>query len=121
MWAVNPIPAAMAMFGLERDSMNTASNFPDNIDNLIYFQDVNLDNQQIMSEYQEHLKNGEYTKATQILKNSSLSYYGADLFNLVENRLFQLQTYYKKNPKINPHVFSSKKPTNIKNGTMWIG
>lgn len=101
--------------------MNTASIFPDNIDDLFYFQDINLENQPLMAAYQEQLKNREYTKSAQILKNSSLSYYGADLFNLLENRLFQLQTYYKKNPKINPHVFSSKKPANIQNGTMWIG
>lgn len=101
--------------------MDITSNFPEQIDDLIFYQDINLSKSAIISQYQTLLNEGHYSQASQLLKNSGAFYYGADLFNLLENRIFNLQKYVKEKTKVNPHIFSSDKPANYTTGTMWIG
>lgn len=99
--------------------ININSHFPENIDELIFFHDIALADSKVMSDYQKLLAAGSYMKASKLLRESDLLYYGAGLFNLIENMLYCLQTYQKEHPKTNPHSFSYMEPSNAANGTIW--
>lgn len=120
MLAINPLPAIREIFGLERDFIKTISNFPTQTDDLLYFQDIELSKSGCIPEFQKQLSQRNYTIAAQLLRESGANYYGADLFNLMEDMLCQLQIYLKAHPKINPHFFTEERPDNVVNGTMWI-
>lgn len=101
--------------------MSIDSSFPSVIDSLIFYQDLNLEYTDIFYRYQRFLRESNVSEAAQDLRQSGIPYYGAGLFNLIENRINSLQTYLKANPKHNPHCFSSGQPSGAANGIMWIG
>ena len=86
--------------------MNTKSIFPQNIDNLIFCQDITLNNQEIFDTYQSLLSQKKYEESTQYLRKSGVSCYCADLFNFIEDMIYQLQSYLIENPKDTIFYFS---------------
>lgn len=98
----------------------TISSFPNKVDNLIFFQDIDIENKKIFIKYQELLHQEKYLEASQFLEASNISYYGADICNLLENMVYNLQNYLKQKNLNRTHYFSLEPPQNIKNGASWI-
>lgn len=101
--------------------MNTSSAFPNQIDDLIFFQDITLDNAATLQHYQQLLQNTQYAEAAQFIQESEIPYYGAALFNLMENRIYATQKYFMENPKTSPFVYSATEPADAPEGSFWIG
>jgi hypothetical protein len=96
------------------------SKFPSGIDDRLFFQDINLDQVSIMKNYQDNLNNGNYSKASDILNNSEVSFYGAWILNLLENRLGSIEDYAINLEKCEPLIDYSDLIPEDKN-LHWIG
>lgn len=83
--------------------MNTKSLYPSKVDNLIFFQDVSLDNKEIFLNYQNLLSQKLYEESALYIKESGIPYYGAELFNLIENMISNTQKHLLGNKK--PQLF----------------
>lgn len=87
------------------------SYYPEKIDDMTFFQDGNLDNIEIINHYNKLIKKGKYNEANDYI-NQQKNVYGffADFFNLIENRIYNLQNYLlTKPPKIQPFIYYDKK------------
>lgn len=92
---------------------NPLSFYPDKIDPLIFFQDVSLDNIEIMNRYDNLIKQGKYSEASEYINSQSdICGYFANFLNAIENRIYSLQEYLLtiKKPK-QPFVFSDEDPS----------
>lgn len=79
---------------------NTSSVFPNSIDDLIFFQDVDIPQKDILTTHREHINNHRYTEGTDYLQNSGIPHsYCSDLFNMFENRLYAVQKRLIEEPK----------------------
>ena len=56
--------------------------FPLQIDDRVYFSDISISQVPVMKHYYELLNSGAYTKASELLENSGVFYYGAWCLNL---------------------------------------
>ena len=66
---------------------NTTSYYPDGIDKMFFFQDNNLENIDIINQYNNLIAQGKYSEANQFINQQDGIYgYFADFFNAV---LFQ--------------------------------
>ena len=71
---------------------NPLSFYPDGIDPLIFFQDVNLEKLEIMNTYDNLIKQGKYSEANEYINGQEGIYgYFADFLNAIENRIYNLQ------------------------------
>lgn len=96
---------------------NTSSHFPSEIDNRIFFQDVNLSQLDVKAEFEKLLNEKNYTQASSYIGNSNVNYYGAWLLNLLENRLVNIEDFLKDETK--PHLVDyDVQPTT--EGMHWI-
>ena len=102
---------------------NVLSVFPDGIDSRVYFSDINLENVSIMNQYQELIKAGRYTDASQLLNsNDNIFFYGAWVLNMFENRLRNTGKYLLNKEKISANIYQSEEPTeDLKENLIWIG
>ena len=100
---------------------NPNSSYPNKIDPMIFFQDVCLDKQDIMEQYDNLISQGKYTEANNYISQQEGIYlFSADFFNLIENRIFSTQNYLlTKQPK-HPFVFTEEKPENSTLNMLWI-
>lgn len=69
------------------------STFPDKIDNLIFFQDVSIDKLPIMDHYNLLIESGNYSMASAYINGEDISFYGAWLLNMLEERLIVIEDY----------------------------
>ena len=101
---------------------NTNSVFPDGIDPRFYFSDMSLDDVSLMSTYQELIKNGKYSEASELLNDSDISFYGAWVLNLFENRLRNIGAYLLTKEKPKANIYQSSEPTeDLEKNLIWIG
>ncbi len=80
---------------------NSVSHYPKQIDEMIFFQDNNLEKAGINEHYNNLIAQGKYSEASDYI-NQQEGVYGffADFFNLIENRIYSLQEYLlQKSPK----------------------
>lgn len=88
---------------------NPISNYPTKVDELVFFQDNDLENINVVNEYNRLINEGKYDKAIQyVADNGNIYGFFADFFNLIENRIYNLQEYESekyKTPKIQPFVY----------------
>lgn len=78
---------------------NPISNYPDKIDEMTFFQDNNIENIQIINHYNSLITQGKYSEASDYINQQDGIYgYFADLFNLIENRIYKLQKYLLQKP-----------------------
>jgi len=90
---------------------NPVSCYPNKIDEMIFFQDNNLDSVEIMNHYNNLIAQGKYSEASDYI-NQQEGIYGffADFFNLIENRIYNLQEYLlNKPPKKQPFIYYDEK------------
>ena len=97
---------------------NPLSFYPDKIDPLLFFQDVNLEKIEIMDTYDDFIKKGKYTKADEFINSQSgICGYFADFFNAIENRIYNLQEYLLTIEPKQPFIYSDEEPNIKEDGT----
>lgn len=88
-------------------SCNPVSYFPNKVDEMIFFQDNDLEKVGIMNHYNELVAQEKYDEANDYI-NQQDGIYGffADFFNLIENRIYNTQEYLlSKPPKKQPFIY----------------
>ncbi len=105
---------------------NTMSHYPDGIDEMIFFQDNDLETIEIMNHYNDLISKCKYTEANEYITNQEgIHGFYADLFNAIENRIYNLQKYIlTKPPKKQLFVFAeadSMEPdiSTLENNIIW--
>lgn len=73
--------------------MNTATKFPEEIDDRVYFQDLDISHIEDSELYTKYYNSGDYDSAVDVLQSSGMFYYGADILNLFENRILAIEEY----------------------------
>lgn len=102
---------------------NISTKFPLEIDDRVFFQDMNISQVPIFERYQEYIKKGSYSMASDLLNRSEVFFYGAWCLNLIENRLFVTGNYVMNLEDINLSINSNTEPSTEKlcDGFMWTG
>lgn len=102
---------------------NVTTKFPLQIDDRVFFQDINIDQVPILQRYQTLLSNGQYSTASEYLNNSEVFFYGAWCLNLIENRLFAIGNYVIDLEEINLVINNKNEPStdNLEDGITWLG
>lgn len=100
---------------------NSVSVYPDKIDPLIFFQDTALQKIRIADKYNALISQGKYEEANSFMsQQTNIFLYSADFFNLIENRIYALQSYLLTKEPENPFIVSGEKPIGVKKNTIWI-
>lgn len=88
-------------------SCNPISYFPNKIDEMIFFQDNDLEKVEVMKHYNELVAQGSYSEANDYISQQEGVYgFFADFFNLIENRIYNTQEYLlNKPPKKQPFIY----------------
>lgn len=91
-------------------SCNPISYYPTKIDEMIFFQDINLENIETMNHYNELITQGKYDEANNYIGQQENVYgFFADFFNLIENRIYNTQEYLLNKPqKKQPFIYYNK-------------
>ena len=85
---------------------NPMSSYPDKIDEMIFFQDNDLEKVEIMNHYNNLISQGKYSEASDYINQQEGVYgYFACYLNLIENRINKLQEHILgKPPKKQPFI-----------------
>lgn len=106
--------------------INTISYFPNGIDPMIFFQDNDLDKVEVIDNYNKLIALGKYTEANRYIQSQENVYgYFADLFNAIENRIYNLQSYLlSKKPIKKQYVCfddnQGQEEPDIEEGMLWL-
>ena len=102
---------------------NTQTVFPNGVDELQFFSDISIDQVPIMDNYLRLLNSGNYTSASEYLKNSGVFYYGAWFLNMMENRLRTIGNYLTNLEDLELVTYSDSEPSEseVFDGMNWIG
>lgn len=97
-----------------------STKFPTSIDDRIFFQDICIDKLPIMEQYQKFIAAKAYSNASDYLNKSSVSFYGAFLLNMLEERLIALENYVVHDmEKPDIVAYTDTEPTNVDVGYCW--
>ena len=101
---------------------NTQTVFPNGVDELQFFNDISIDQVPIMDNYLRLLNSGNYTSASEYLKNSGVFYYGAWFLNMMENRLRTIGNYLTNLEDLELVTYSDSEPSEseVYDGMNWI-
>ena len=101
---------------------NTQTVFPNGVDELQFYSDISIDQVSIMENYLRLLNSGNYTSASEYLKNSGVFYYGAWFLNMMENRLRTIGNYLTNLEDLNLVTYSDSEPSEseVFDGMNWI-
>ena len=101
---------------------NTQTVFPNGVDELQFFSDISIDQVPIMDNYLRLLNSGNYTSASEYLKNSGVFYYGAWFLNMMENRLRTIGNYLTNLEDLELVTYSDSEPSEseVFDGMNWI-
>ncbi len=95
--------------------------FPDSIDPRTFMSDTDLMHLDLLQQYQALIRRKKYSEASRLLEHSGTFYYGASLFNRLENRLYRLGEYLTaKEKKEKPGYYQAEAPASHKKGIHWI-
>ena len=98
---------------------DASTKFPQEIDDRIFWQDLQIYQTPIMQKYYTYLNAGNYDEASDLLNNSDVFFYGAWILNLSENRLYAIVNYVFGLDK-NKIVEYQRTEPNVSQGTVWI-
>lgn len=107
---------------------NVTSHYPDGIDQMLFFQDNDLDKVDIINTYDQLIAQENYTEAGRYINQQDGVYgYFAGFFNAVENRIYNLQDHLLGKPHIKKQFVyfdadesaSGNEPA-IEEGMFWI-
>lgn len=97
---------------------NPLSFYPDKIDPLIFFQDVNLEKVEILNIYDNLIKKGKYSEASEYINSQEgICGYFANFLNAIENRIYNLQEHLLTIEPKQPFIYSDEEPEVKTNGT----
>lgn len=103
---------------------NTISNFPDEVDPLLFFQDITIKDAEFHNKYQSLLIENKYDDAIALntFEGSDVFTYTAGLFNLFVSRIKATQTFLKESEGtfLDRETLSDTEPTNMKLNQIWI-
>ena len=101
---------------------NTPTVFPNGVDELQFYSDISIDQAPIMENYLRLLNSGNYTSASDYLKNSGVFYYGAWFLNMMENRLRTIGNYLTNLEDLELVTYSDSEPSELEvfDGMNWI-
>ena len=101
---------------------NAQTVFPNGVDELQFFSDISIDQVPIMENYLRLLNSGNYTSASEYLKNSGVFYYGAWFLNMMENRLRTIGNYLTNLEDLELVTYSDSEPSELEvfDGMNWI-
>ena len=100
---------------------DTSTKFPNQIDSRTFFSDIDLSQVPIMKNYYTLQNAGNYTRASELLNNSEVFFYGAWWLNMMENRLNAIVDYaLNKMEKPDLVRYTNTEPTNIPEGMNWV-
>ena len=101
---------------------NTQTVFPNGVDELQFYSDISIDQVPIMENYLRLLNSGNYTSASEYLKNSGVFYYGAWFLNMMENRLRTIGNYLTNLEDLELVTYSDSEPSESElfDGMNWI-
>lgn len=101
---------------------NTQTVFPNGVDELKFYSDIDLNQVPIMENYLRLLNKGKYTSASEYLKNSEVFYYGAWFLNMMENRLHAIGKYLINQDDLKLVTYSDSEPSEFElfDGMNWI-
>lgn len=101
---------------------NTQTVFPNGVDELQFYSDISIDQVSIMENYLRLLNSGNYTSASEYLKNSGVFYYGAWFLNMMENRLRTIGNYLTNLEDLELVTYSDSEPSEseVFDGMNWI-
>ena len=101
---------------------NTQTVFPNGVDELQFYSDISIDQVYIMENYLRLLNSGNYTSASEYLKNSGVFYYGAWFLNMMENRLRTIGNYLTNLEDLELVTYSDSEPSEseVFDGMNWI-
>ena len=101
---------------------NTQTVFPNDVDELQFFSDISIDQVPIMENYLRLLNSGNYTSASEYLKNSEVFYYGVWFLNMMENRLRTIGNYLTNLEDLELVTYSDSEPSEseVFDGMNWI-
>ena len=97
-----------------------STKYPTSIDDRIFFQDISIDKLEIMKRYQAFIADGAYTNASNYINNTSVSFYGAYILNMLEERLIAIEDYVVHvMEKPDMVAYSDEEPTDVEVGYCW--
>ena len=101
---------------------NTQTVFPNGVDELHFYSDISIDQVYIMENYLRLLNSGNYTSASEYLKNSGVFYYGAWFLNMMENRLRTIGNDLTNLEDLELVTYSDSEPSEseVFDGMNWI-
>lgn len=95
--------------------------FPDGIDPRAFMSDTDLEHLDLLQQYQTLIRRKKYSEAARLLNHSGSFFYGASLFNKLEDRLYRLGQYLTaKDAKEEPGYYQAAAPASPKQGMHWI-
>lgn len=98
------------------------------IDDRVFFNDVNISGTETLNKYIELIQNNRYTDANILLNDGiydgdiypEIDFFGAWIFNLLENRLFAIESYIENMEKPDLVTYTDNIPTDKSEGYCWI-
>lgn len=99
---------------------NEISVYPNEIDPLLFFSDISIEQTDIIEHYIELIKDNKYSEASQLLNMSEVFFYGAWVLNLFGNQLNKIGAYLLSKKKKTFFIYQDNEP-DANEGTIWIG
>lgn len=101
--------------------MNVVSLYPKSLDEMLFFQDNNIENIEVINTYNNLIAQSKYSEASNYISQHEEVYgFFANYLNAIENRIYSLQEYLLTKQKKNPYVLSDEEPESAEVGTIWI-
>lgn len=103
--------------------MNPVSLYPDTVDEMIFFQDNNIEKADALNAFNNLINQEKYSEAAAFLEqHQELFGLFADYLNAMENRIFRLQEYLLTKTKKTPFIDSANEPdaASLNEGIIWI-
>lgn len=97
-----------------------STTFPDYIDKRYFFQDISIDKLPIMNKYNGMITAGSYSAASEYINAQDVTFYGAWILNMLEERLIALENYLVYDvEKPDLVTYSDTEPTDVEVGYCW--
>lgn len=99
---------------------NTESNYPSTVDDLIFYQDADINKQEFIKQYNQLIANEQYDEAYAFRDTNGLHCLNAELINMLINRTKKLQEKAITLQKKDKIYFETGRPSNPTAGSIWI-
>lgn len=99
----------------------TDSKYPKQVDDLVFFQDVSIDNKPVMDHFQNLYSNKRYSQARDYINSQAdIDGYFAGLYMMLEDRTYKLQQHISAHPHYQLGWYGETCEYEINDGEVWI-